>query len=117
MPTRPNYDVLLERLAQNTKLTQDVKKELQDGFRSLNGRVTKNTEELNELKWWRKYEEDFKRDAAAEAQRVLEKAAEEAKKLLSAAKSETAAPVGSNKWLLATLVSIILALITALGMK
>jgi hypothetical protein len=110
MAAKPSLDVVLERLAQNTKLTLDVKHELQEGFRTLNGRVTRNTEDINELKWWRKYEEDFKQDAANEAKRVIEKAAEDARKLL-----EDNPKVGSNKWWLVTLVTIILALITALG--
>lgn len=108
MTTKPSLEIIIERLKQNTELTKAVRVELQQGFTQLNGRVSKNTDDIKELEFWKKYEEQTRKEAAEQAKELLEHAANEARKSV-----KDDAPVGSNKWLIATLVTIILGLITA----
>lgn len=111
MVMKPNLDVLLERLGQNTKLTKEVKHEVEEGFKTLNGRVTANTRRLDRLEWERQRDDEELQTAREEAKQLLDEAAKKAAVLMNSDQSR----VGTNKWLLATLVSIILALIAALG--
>lgn len=117
MPSKqPNLDVILERLGQNTKLTQQVKQEVEEGFKTLNGRVSANTRRLDRIEWERERDEQELIDARAEAKKLVDEAAKKAQNLLQNGGDDTA-KVGTNKWLLVTLVTIILALITALGAR
>lgn len=87
--TTQNIAVLLEKLKQNHELTQQIRADVKEGFKALDVRTTQNTENIRELQWQRKNDEK--------------------------STDETIPAVGSNKWLLATLVTIILALIAAVG--
>ncbi len=107
--SKPSIDVLLERLDQNTKLTKEVKYDVQEGFKTLNSRVSKNSESIYELQLQRKYDLENLKNAQEEAKRILEIAAVNAKQVLKDDKPTT----GDNKWLLTALISIILALISA----
>lgn len=102
---KPSLDVIIERLKQNTALTQDVKKQVTDGFKTINGRVTANEKRLDKLEWQRENEKD-----------ELEHAREEAKDVIAtAANNATDKPkIGTAGWILALLVTIIMALIAAL---
>ncbi len=113
MPAKPSIDIILERLTQNTNLTREVKNEVEDGFKVLNVRISKNTEHIQALQLYREMDQQNLRDARAAAKRILEDAAEEARARIADEKPV----IGSNKWLLVTLVSIILALIGAIGVS
>lgn len=113
MVTKPNLEVLLERLGQNTKLTKSIEHKVDEGFKALNGRVTANTKRLDRLEWERERDDADLEDAKNEAKKVLDEAAKKAVNLLA----DDMPRVGTNKWLLATLVTIILALIAALGAR
>lgn len=124
MAARPNLDAILEQIKDNTRLTHDVHDEVQElkaevkqGFKDMNGRVGKNTDDIKDLLLQRKYDEKIKRDAAEQARDLVETAAIEARQLIIQAKTETnASPViGSNKWLIGFLASMILALIAVIG--
>lgn len=104
--TTQNIEVLLEKLRQNHELTQQIRADVKEGFKSLDTRVTLNSDNIKELQWQRKNDERLIDEAAEEAKRIIAKAASEA---ISVKQPE----IGSNKWLLATLVTIILALIAA----
>ena len=108
-----SLDVVLERLGQNTKLTKEVKREVEEGFKALNGRVTLNTKRLDRLEWQRENDAQLLSDARNEAKRILDQAADKAADLLVDADEKPR--IGTNGWLLGTLVTIILALIGALG--
>lgn len=116
---KPNIDVLLERLDANTKLTERSLDEIRKGFVALNGRVAKNTDEIRDLQFESKYDAKARKDEAERAKQVVDEAAAEAKRNLTIAYAEKldTPTIGSNRWLLATLVTIILALITAIGVK
>lgn len=114
MPSKsPSLDIILERLGQNTKLTQQVKHEVEEGFKVLNGRVTANTRRLDRIEWEHERDEQEMQDAREAAKKLLDDAAKKAANLVS----DDSPKVGTNKWLLATLVTIILALIAALGAR
>ncbi len=113
MPDKPNVDIILERLTQNTNLTKEVKRTLEEGFKVLDSRIAKHTEEIYALKLYRETDQQSLRDARAEAKRIIEEAANDARVKIVDDKQS----VGSSKWLLATLVSIILALIAAIGVR
>ncbi len=114
MPEKPNVEIILERLKQNTKLTKEVKETVEEGFKVLDQRINSNAKKIYALQLYRENDQQNLKDARAEAKRILEVAAGQAKAKID---DNTKPAVGSSRWLLATLVTIILALIGALGVS
>lgn len=109
---KPSLDVIIERLKQNTALTQDVKKQVTKGFEGINGRLTSAEKRLDRIEWQRENDRAEIEHAKEEAKEMIADAANKAKDSVSDKPG-----IGSTKWMLATLVTIILALIAAMKLN
>lgn len=107
----PSNEILLERFKQTHELTKEIRHDVKEGFKTLNGRISKNTEDIHELQWQRENDEKMLKEAQREAKRIIKKAAEDAR--IKVVKSVETPTENYNKWLIGLLVTIIVALIGA----
>lgn len=102
---QPSLDVIIERLQQNTKITQEVQKQVTEGFKALNGRIGATERRLDTIDIRRELEKE-------ELEEAREKAKSEIIKTAEKAKDDVDKPdVGSNKWMLAFLAGLVMALV------
>lgn len=112
MTDKLSLDVIIERLKQNTELTLDVKNQVTEGFKGLNGRLTTAEKRLDKIEWQKERDREELEVAKEEAKKVIAKAAQDAAQ--KATDKAEKPSIGSTKWILATLVAIIFGLIAAL---